>query len=827
MKEINREVGYVKSKEITEEMQEAYLDYAMSVIVSRALPDVRDGLKPVHRRILYAMWDIGIRSSAKLRKSAYVVGEVLGKYHPHGDVAVYDSMVRLAQNFSLRYPLIQGQGNFGSLDGDSAAAMRYTECRLTPLAEEMLFDIEKETVDWIDSYDGSRQEPIVLPAKVPNLLLNGSMGIAVGMATNIPPHNLGELVDGINHLIDNPKASNEELMKFIKGPDFPTGGAIYDKRAIIQAYATGKGPIVNRAIAEITENKKGQFVIVISEIPYQVNKATLLESIANLVKDKKVEGIKDIRDESDKEGVRIVIDLKSDAYPQKVLNRLYKLTDLQRSFHVNMLGLVDGIQPQIISLKSILEQYILHRKEIVTRRAQFDLTRAKERAHILQGLKKALDHIDAVISTIKRSADRETAHTNLRNKFKFSDTQATAILEMKLQALAGLERKKIEDELKEKRELIQELEILLKSPMKILKLIKTELVDLKEKFGDERKTKIFASPVGQFKEEDLVPNEECIIAITHGGYIKRTNPKLYRAQKRGGKGIMGIATRAEDYVEHLQCISTHDNLIFFTNTGRVYQVKAYEIPEASRVARGQALVNFLQLKSNERVSSMLAIKESLKKNSNEKKSTEKYLVMATKNGIIKKTLIEDFANVRRSGLIVINLQKSDELCWAKLTTGDDEIILITAKGQAIRFKEKDVRSMGRSAAGVRGMRLKKDDKIISMDIINILKDKEKNIKPQILIITQNGFGKKTELKHFKVQRRGGSGIKAAKVTSKTGVIIGTKVLEQGNEDLIVISSKGHIIRTPLNSISMLGRATQGIRIMRLDSNDRVASVTCI
>jgi DNA gyrase subunit A len=838
------EIGYIKPQEITREMQDSYLDYAMSVIVGRALPDVRDGLKPVHRRILYAMWDMGLRSTAKLRKSATVVGECLGKYHPHGDIAVYDTLVRLAQDFSLRYPLVQGQGNFGSLDGDGAAAMRYTECRLTPLAEEMMQDIDRDTVDWVDNYDGTRQEPTVLPAKLPQLLLNGQMGIAVGMATSIPPHNLGELVDGINYLIENPKSSTEELMKIIKGPDFPTGGAIYDRQAIVQAYSTGKGAIVTRAIAEIIEDKKGVRQIIVSEIPFQVNKAALLETIAELIKDKKIDGIKDIRDESDKDGVRIVIDLKSEAYPQKVLNRLYKLTDLQKTFHLNMLALVEGLQPQVLSLKGFLEQYVEHRYHVVTRRTQFDLSRARERAHILEGLKKALDHIDAIISTIKKSADKEEAHKALCKKFKLTEIQATAILEMKLQTLAGLERKKINDELKEKKQLIEELEALLKSPKKILGVIKKELEYLKEKYGDERRTKIHASPVGEFKEEDLIPEESCIITLTQGGYIKRMNPKNYRAQLRGGKGVSGITTREEDVVKYLACVNTHDNLLFFTSSGRVFQTKAYEISEASRVARGQAIVNFLELSPKEEINALIPIKENLKnkkKIGNGKKSKtqnngsksgvgngdeENFLVMTTKNGIIKKTPIEDFANVRRTGLIAIKLGKGDELRWAKVSSGKDEIILVTVKGQSIRFKEKDARPMGRAASGVRGIRLKRGDETIGMDIIKE-RVKDKNEKQELLVVMENGYGKKTDLKQFKIQRRGGSGIKAAQVTSKTGNIVTAQILETGQEDVIAISKKGQVIRTALGSISLLGRATQGVRIMKLEAGDKVASVTCL
>jgi len=824
------DIGNVKPQEIVKEMQDSYLDYAMSVIVGRALPDVRDGLKPVHRRILYAMWDMGLRANVKFRKSATVVGEVLGKYHPHGDAAVYDTMVRLAQDFSLRYPLIHGQGNFGSLDGDGAAAMRYTECRLTAIAEEMMQDIDKDTVGWTDNYDGTRQEPMVLPSKLPQLLLNGQMGIAVGMATSIPPHNLGELVDGISYLIENPKASNEDLLKIIKGPDFPTGGAIYDRQAIVQAYSTGKGAIVNRGIAEIVEDKKNLRQIIISEIPYQVNKASLLETIADLVKDKKVEGIKDIRDESDKDGVRIVIDLKSEAYPQKVLNRLYKLTDLQKTFHLNMLALVDGLQPQVLPLKNFLEQYVEHRYKVITRRTQFDLARAKERAHILEGLKKALDQIDAVISTIRKSPTKEEAHGALCKKFKLTEVQASAILEMKLQTLAGLERKKIEDELKEKKSLIAGLEDLLKSPKKILGIIKEELAYLKQKYDDGRRTKVFVSPVGEFKEEDLIPEEECIITLTQGGYIKRMNPKNYRAQHRGGKGISGITTREEDMVKYLACVNTHDNLLFFTTNGRVFQTKAYEIPEASRVARGQAIVNFLELAPKETVSALVALKENLK---NKKKGEgaksindeENFLVMMTKSGIIKKTMMEDFSNVRRSGLIAMKLDKDDQLRWVKTSSGQDEIILVTAKGQSIRFKEKDARSMGRSASGVWGIRLKKGDEVVGMDVIKISKIKTQ--KPELLVVTENGYGKKTDLKQFKVQKRGGSGIKAAQVTPKTGAIVMTEILVGDEEDIIAISQQGQVIRTSLGSISSLGRATQGVRIMKLDAGDKIASVTSL
>jgi DNA gyrase subunit A len=814
------EIGNIKKREITEEMKESYLDYAMSVIVSRALPDIRDGLKPVHRRILYAMHGLGLTSTAKYRKSATVIGEVLGKYHPHGDVAVYDSLVRMAQDFSLRYPLIDGQGNFGSMDGDNAAAFRYTEAKMTKIAEEMLADIDKETVDWTDNYDGTRKEPVVLPAKLPQLLLNGCMGIAVGMATNIPPHNLGEIVEGAIFLIDRPQAVTKDLFQFIKGPDFPTGGAIYDRQGMIQTYSTGRGPIVIRAKTEIVEGKSGQFQILITEMTYGVNKANLIIKIADLVKDKRIQGIKDIRDESDKEGVRVVIELKNDAHPQKILNRLFKLTDLQKTFHLNMLALVNGLQPQVLSLKSLLEEYIKHRQKVVTRRSQFELKQTKERTHILAGLSKALDHIDAVINTIKKSATREIAHQNLIKKFKLSDRQATAILEMKLQTLAGLEQKKIKDELREKKEIIKKLEVLLKSPKKILGVVKKELKELKEKYADERRTKVYRQPVGQLSEEELVPQEECVIILTQGGYIKRVNPQSYRAQKRGGKGIVGIIPREEDAVGYFLSASTHDNVLFFTDQGRVFQAKAYEIPETSRTARGQAIVNILQLSSQERVTAVVTVKSN-----EEKKQVFKYLLMATKNGIIKRTKIEEFSHVRRNGLMAINLKKGDKLKWVKLTSGQDEVILVTAKGQSVHFKEDEVRPMGRSAAGVKGIRLRKDDKLVSMEII-LTESKEQKAENKLLVVTENGFGKRTDLKYYKLQKRGGLGIKTAKVTSKTGDIVVSRILKPEQEDLIAISQKGQVIRTKLKDIPSLGRATQGVKIMKV-KGDKVASVACI
>jgi len=803
--------GNIKPRALTEEVQQSYLDYAMSVIVSRALPDVRDGLKPVHRRILYSMWESGLKSGAKFRKSATVVGEVLGKYHPHGDSAVYDSMVRMAQDFALRYPLVWGQGNFGSMDGDGAAAYRYTEAKLRSIAEEMLLDIEKDTVDFVPNFDGVHKEPVVLPAKLPQLLLNGTMGIAVGMATNIPPHNLNELVDAIAHLIENPDATIDDLLGFIKGPDFPTGGIIYDASNIKEAYYTGKGKIPTRAKTEIVETKSGMFQIIVTEITYATNKANLITKIADLVREGKIVGIKDLRDESSKDGVRIIIELKKDAYPQKVLNKLYAMTDLQKNFNVNMLALVDGIDPQILNLKAILEHFIVHRNNVVTRRTKFELKKAQDRAHILEGLKKALDNIDAVIETIKKSPTREEAHINLMKKFKLSDRQTTAILEMRLQTLAGLERKKIEDELDEKLKLIAKLEDLLRNPKKILALIKDELVEIKEKYGDERKTKVVKGSIKEFKQEDLIPNEEAIITITQDGYIKRMNPDAYRVQKRGGKGVTGATTREGDVIEKVSSVMSHDNLMFFTNTGKVFQTKAYEIPESSRTAKGQAVVNFLQLSQEEKITAMIPFN---------KEDGYKYFFMTTKSGVVKKSKIEDFDNVRRSGLIAIGLDKDDRLNWVCPTTGTDEVIISTAQGQAIRFKESDVRPMGRTAAGVRGIKLRKDDQVIGMDVV--LKDQKGN---QILVITENGFGKRTDMKHYKIQKRGGSGIKTAQVTTKTGKLVGGNVVnvDEIEGDLIITSIKGQIIRIPLSSIPVLGRATQGVRIMRPQSGDKVAA----
>ncbi len=1204
------DIGKIQQKEIVEEMRESYLDYAMSVIVSRALPDVRDGLKPVHRRILYAMHEMGLTHASKFIKCANIVGQTLGRYHPHGDTAVYDSLVRMAQDFSLRYPLINGQGNFGcftkdtkvqltdgralnfeelihedrtdkknytytvnklgliaiaeiqkprrtkihteitrvtldngeeirctpnhlfllragsyqeardlkpgdslmplyqrrsektdrldrkgytlifqpqnnqwvpahhladnynltnkkyrvsrgrvrhhidfnklnnnpdnitrvrwgehwkihytqasrqhqnheyrekiragrekywaseehreqqrkrlserniknwfdpiyrekmrkmlrevnieyvkqhpekrielsqrlhgtlkrlwqdpsyqmkmrqniikgnkhhtinktgrlkflniakaaletypilneksyeaartkiypygaatlwetgikkyfqnnpdlvrqeinnnhqilhvthlaehedvydltiegthnfalasgvfvhnSIDGDSAAAYRYTEARMTRTAEELLRDIEKDTVDFRDNYDGTRKEPVVLPTVLPNLLLNGTLGIAVGMATNIPPHNLGEVVDALTHLVDHPRATSDDLMEFVKGPDFPTGGIIFDEKEIRASYAVGKGAILNRGKAEVEEGPKN-YQIIITEIPYQVNKSELIETVANLVQEKRLEGIRDIRDESDKDGMRIVIELKTDAHPQKILNNLYRYTDLEKNFHINMLALVDGIQPQVLSIKSVLEEFIKHRNVVVVRRTKFDLAKTRDRIHILEGLKKALDHIDRVIETIKKSRDREEAQINLIKKFDLSDLQATAILEMRLQTLAGLERQKIENELKEKTALAKSLEALLRDPKKIFEVIKTELRETREKYGDERKTKVIKTSPKEFSEEDLIPDEEAVVVITRGGYIKRIKPESYRIQKRGGKGLMGMETKEEDVVEHLLSCSTHAELLFFSNSGKVYQVRAYEIPEGTRISKGKAIFNFLSLGQQERISAVLAIPKT------KKGEAEGFIVMITKNGIIKKVESSSFENVRKSGLIAVTLKKDDSLIFAKLTSGSDEMILVTRKGQAIRFTEKDVRPMGRQAAGVRAMRLKKDDEIVGMDVITT-NNKRPTTNDKLLVVTENGYGKQTLIKQFKKQRRGGSGIKCAKITSKTGNAVGAYIIGEEETELIAISRKGQVIRTGLPSIPVLGRATQGVRIMRMDTGEAVASITTL
>ncbi len=809
----------IQKKEITLELKEAYLDYAMSVIVSRALPDVRDGLKPVQRRILWAMWDSGLTSDAKLRKSANVVGEVMGRYHPHGDSSIYDTLVRMAQDFSLRYPLVIGQGNWGSIDGDGAAAMRYTETKLSKISSELLTDIEKETVNFQPNYDSSREEPKVLPAKVPNLLLNGAVGIAVGMATNIPSHNLGEVVDATLHLIENPKATVETLMDFVKGPDFPTGGIIYDRKAIVEAYTRGRGSFTTRGVADIKERSGSKgFDIIITEIPYQVNKSELIVKIAELVTDKRIEGVKDVRDESDKDGLRIVIELKNDISPQKILNQLYNLTDIQKDFHLNMIALVDGLQPQTLSLKDVLQYYVLHRQEIVKRRAQFDLKKAEERAHILEGLSKALSAIDRIIETIKKSADKIQAHENLVKKFDLTPIQADAILEMRLQTLAALEVQKIENELEEKKKLIAELKTLLKSEAKILGVVKTELQEVKEKYNDERRTKVVNHGLKEFREEDLIPQEETIITFSHSGYIKRLPPDTFRSQKRGGKGLIGSEVNDEDFLTHIIAAETHDNILFFTDKGRVFQTKVWEIPQGSRISKGKPIHNFLEIPQEEKVSAIITYPDPSKT----KEENLGYLVMLTSEGVIKKTSLEDFSNVRRTGIIAIKLNQGDSLKWVKMSYGKDEVIIATAMGQSIRFKESQARPMGRTASGVRAIRLKKGDRVSAMDLIKTGMGKTE----RLLVVMENGFGKQTKISEYRLQSRGGSGIITAKITPKTGKLISAQIVSD-EEGLIAISAKGQIIKTRIAEVRVAGRSTQGVKVMTLDSGDKVVSATCI
>ena len=834
------EFEQVKPAEIVSMMKDSYIDYAMSVIVSRALPDVRDGLKPVQRRVLYVMLEEGLRHTAKYRKSATVVGSALGRYHPHGDSSVYDTMVRLAQDFTLRYPLVQGQGNFGSIDGDSAAAMRYTEARLSRVGEAVLEDIDKNTVDFIDNYDGTRQEPSVLPSPLPQLLLNGSLGIAVGMATNIPPHNLGEVCDALTYLLDTPKATTEDLFEFIKGPDFPLGGEIFDRKEIVAAYSQGKGPIVCRGKAEIVQNEKtDRYQIVITEIPYQVQKSGLLEQIAKLVSEKKIDGVKDVRDESDKDGLRVAIDLNRDAQPQKILNRLYKFTDLQRTFHLNMLALVDGIQPQVLSLAETLNYFLEHRKQVVARRTQFELDRAKERAHILEGLVRCLADIDEVIRIIRKSENREDARHNLMKRFKLDEIQANAILETKLAALAKLERQKIDNELKELEAKIAEYLGILKSPAKIKAVIKKELMKAKETYGDERRTKVCVHKIGEISEADLIPDEEVAITLTNSGYIKRIDPKTYKIQKRGGKGIIGLKTVGDDIVEQSLIANTHDRILFFTDMGRVFQTLAYEIPEGARVAKGRALVNFLDLGAQEKVLYLMSLgsasaktmagKNKSKANGNGTAEESKYLLIVTKNGIAKKTATEDFDNIRRSGLIAVTLKKGDLLSKVAKTSGNDEIIVVTKKGQSVRFKEKDLRPMGRQAAGNKAIALKRGDEVVGMDVIPAEPAVGADGKPRerlVLAVMENGYGKRTNIKEYRLQGRGGSGIKAAEITAKTGELVTSFVLTD-EEELMVISKKGQVIRVPIEGISILSRPTQGVRIMRLEDGDKVASANCI
>jgi len=802
----------VELRTVENVMEDSYLRYSMSVIIERALPDVRDGLKPVHRRILYSMNSDGLRSSARHRKSANVVGAVMGKYHPHGDSSIYDALVRMAQPWSMRYMLINGQGNFGSMDGDPPAAMRYTEAKMARLADELLADIDKETVDFRDNYDGTTQEPEVLPAKVPLLLLNGQLGIAVGMATNIPPHNLNELVDATVHQIEHPDASLDDLLEYVKGPDFPTGGIVYGKESLRTAYATGRGGVVVRGVAEVEENTKGRSQIIITEIPYALNKESLIIKIADLVREKKLAGISDIRDESSRGKVRIVIDLKRDAYPKKLLNQLYKLTPLQTSFHFNTMALVDGIQPRVLGLQDILNEHIKHRQQVVRRRTEYELRKAKERAHILEGLKIALDHIDEVIKIIRASATADEAQTNLIAKFKLSELQAKAILAMQLRTLAGLERQKIEDELAELLKVIAGLESILADEKKVLKIIKDELLEIKKQYGDERRTRIIAGELGKMSDEDLIAEEQVVVTLTSANYIKRSPIAEYKRQGRGGKGRRGMVTREEDVIEHVVNASTHDYLLFFTNRGRVFRLKTYELPATGLSAKGVAIVNLLQLQPEETVSAVINVSQQHDMTAN--------LIMCTVRGVVKKTPFEQYKNVRSSGLITINLDDGDELKWIRMTTGDNEVLISTSQGQAIRFHERDVRPMGRVARGVRGIRLRAGDRVIGMDIV------EQN--SSIFVISKFGYGKRTKVSQFTPHARGGVGIRSAVVNVKTGELIGVKTLSDNDgQEVIIISSQGQTIRLGINDISALGRATQGVRIMRLNDNDEVVSLALV
>ena len=789
-------------------MEDSFFRYSMSVIIDRALPDVRDGLKPVHRRILYSMNQNGNRSNAKFVKSARIIGDVMGKYHPHGDSAIYDSMVRLAQDWTMRYTLVQGQGNFGSMDGDPPAAHRYTEARLDKPAEELLADIEKETVDFRDNFDGSEQEPMVLPAKLPNLLLNGQVGIAVGMATIIPTHNLGELVDATVELIDNPEATVDDLLKHVKGPDFPTGAIVYGGAPMWQAYQTGRGSVTIRAVANIEETKRGRHRIVVTEMPYAVNKATLIEKIAELVKEKKITSISDLRDESARGNVRVVIELKKDAYPKKVLNQLYKLTALQTNFHYNMLALVDGKQPRILGLRDILSEFIKHRRSVVRRRTEFELKKAEARAHILEGYKIALDHIDEVIKTIRASKTQEEAEKSLIARFGLSEIQAKAILAMQLRRLTGLEREAIENELRELLALIEKLKGILADEQEILNIIKNELIEMKEKYGDQRRSKMINHELGKFSDEELIPEEDSVVLLTSENYIKRTLASDYRKQNRGGKGKRGMTTKETDVIEHMIPAGTHDWLLFFTNRGRVFRLKAYEVPAASLQAKGVAAVNLLQLQPEEKITAIIKFEKDAK--------DDGYLFMATVKGTIKKTPVKDYANIRTNGLIAIKLDDGDELRWIKRSSGNDDILISTSAGQAIRFNEKDARSMGRAARGVRGVRLRPNDSVVGMDIAN--DDRT------LLVISENGYGKATKISNFPSHKRGGVGIKAAVVTAKTGPIISVKTIQQDDVEALLVSTQGQTIRVSLKDIPVLGRTTQGVRIMKTSNDDSVASV---
>lgn len=806
-------IGKIQPAPIIEEMQVSYVNYAMSVIVSRALPDVRDGLKPVQRRIIFAMHEQGLHHTSRYQKSAAVVGEVLKNLHPHGDAPVYEAMVRMAQNFSLRYMLIDGQGNFGSIDGDSPAAMRYTEARLSGIADELLRDINKDTVNFVDNYSGTVKEPTLLPSVIPNLLLNGASGIAVGMATQIPPHNLGEVADALIYMIEHPDATVEDLLGFIKGPDFPTGASIYDQTEILAAYATGKGRIVMRAKAEIDETQSGKMQIIVSELPYQVNKATLIARIAELVKDKKLEGIADLRDESDrKQMVRIVFDLKRDAKPQALLNSLYKHTAMQSVFNVNLVALVDGVHPQLLTLKHILEEFISHRQVVVKRRSEFELSEAKMRAHILEGLKIAVDSIDAVIETIKKSKDADEAKKNLMAKFKLTEIQSIAILDMQLRRLAALERQRIEDELKMVKELIDYLEDLLAHPEKILKVIEDELTKIKERYADDRRTRVYKQKIGEFNEEDLVANEVTIVTITEGGYIKRQSPMSFRTQQRGGKGVIGIATKETDAVSHIFYTQTHDSLLFFTDKGRVFQIKVWEIPETQRAAKGQAIVNLINVEQTEKVTAVLTRRE--------KGEQAKYFFMCTGRGTVKKTAMDEYANIRKNGLVAIKLDSGDILGWVCPTSGENDVIIVSKKGKSIRFKETQVKPTHRDTSGVRGIRLGKDDEVVSLNIVG-------KVEGELLVVMENGLGKKTATSGWSRQGRGGQGVKAAQITAKTGEIVTAEVVDKSTDTLILTSTKGQLIKMSLKEVPTLQRQTQGVILMRVRPGEKVVAATTV
>jgi DNA gyrase subunit A len=800
---------------IVSEMRQSYIDYAMTVITARALPDVRDGMKPVHRRILYAMKESGLMPGGKTRKSATIVGDVLGKYHPHGDAAVYESMVKMTQDFSYRYPLVIGQGNFGSVDGDGAAHYRYTEAKMSRIGEAVLSDLEKETVEWVPNYDATREEPTVLPAALPNLLLNGTLGIAVGMATNIPPHNLREVVAATVHLIENPEATTEDLLEFVKGPDFPLGGVAFNQTDIKHAYSSGKGPVVVRGEAEIVDDGKKDSQIIITSIPYRVNKSELITRIADLVQEKKLEGIRDLRDESTTD-IRVVVDLKGTAHPQAVLNALYKHTELESTFHYNMLALVDGV-PEMLSLAGMLGHFVEHRQEVVKRRTEFDLRQAEAREHILFGLCKALDHIDEVIAIIKKAEDIPAASLALQKKFGFSALQASAILEMRLSKLAGLERKKLEDELAEVQAIIAKLKDILSSPKKILAVVKKELEELAEKYGDDRRTRIVKGGVQNISAEDLVPDEESMLVLTQGGYVKRTNPNEYKKQKRGGVGVVDIATKEEDVVTHFLVTNAHSDLLFFTDFGKAYQLKMYEIPEAKRATKGKSIMNFLALAADEKVTSILPTPKGAALDASS-------IVFVTEKGVVKRVAAKSFSDVRRSGIIAINLKQGDKLVSANHAVEGDTVSIVTSKGQSIRFEAEDVREMGRTAGGVRGMNVRKGDSVVSAEVISaVAKD------ASLLVIMSKGYGKRTKISEYKVQGRGGSGIKTAAVTPKTGEIIGAKIVsgDLNEEELVVISKKGQVIRTGVAEIPSLSRATQGVRVMRLYPGDSIASLVAL